>query len=722
MQKPIGRGHIEALVVASDDNVDDLSTSEMSVPKGHIRVSGEQPRVQPSKLLPPHPKPVLSQPRPPSARPPSGKAHTRVPSDRIASLVGAKNSLPGSVLKVSDLAAISCSSMSAAATGTLEERLRAIDTVLSPKGANKKQVMIKPGVSRPPCKFCGTAVTPGKKLRTVIYEQLYNKYEATTQNTYNVNVINDIILNANTRIVAIFKEYLIYDDLTDFLKASYATKEAKGKLKQLTDFYDKSSKVFPNFIALEEKKYMFKNIERKQKAIDQRHKQQQSQHSKPLTGNRLFTKKFLEEITMRCSRISGPPPNEKSNLADLVDKFIAKDSMSQINKSGCESIEATFCALKAAGKANIVEELQKMIEAAKRRPAAAAIATAKINNFVGAAAATHKKPHAVELKPQKKQHHQSQEDILKPTQPKISHGLLSGRMSAAGNYCSSQPATTKADRNLKALSTNQNVRLPAGTKLAMGDIDPLQININLNLILNKEKSRSGTPHTCTAADVYRYKSLEKLNANLGTGITTSRGTKPSSVIAAHHGKKNSVAIPKAPSAGANVEIPKKSARSSNVKSRQEMTGGSTTRTSGGTKQNTAGTTKIERVASNANLLAGTKLVGSRPVSGRASAIPKGTKKLAMEQLCKNIKELLGPIGPLSCTNNDKLVVPAAATSRLSPRKDKFCRDPGGKVISAPVEAIPGAKKKGAFMQRRSEAEIPKGVTAAKKRMFGAGGC
>ena len=85
-----------------------------------------------------------------------------------------------------------------------------------------------------------------------------------------MKVVNDIIYNDDTHLVSMFKDFLIYDDISEFLKRYYTKEEAYPRLNKIFTFYDSFSKVFPNYIALEESKYMFKNIERKQIAIDER--------------------------------------------------------------------------------------------------------------------------------------------------------------------------------------------------------------------------------------------------------------------------------------------------------------------------------------------------------------------------------------------------------------------------------------------------------------------
>ena len=70
----------------------------------------------------------------------------------------------------------------------------------------------------------------------------------TSKDFYNVKIVNDIIYNEPTHIVAVFKDYLIYDDLSEFLKRIYDTTESVARLPKIWEFYEKNSKVFPNYV------------------------------------------------------------------------------------------------------------------------------------------------------------------------------------------------------------------------------------------------------------------------------------------------------------------------------------------------------------------------------------------------------------------------------------------------------------------------------------------
>ena len=85
---------------------------------------------------------------------------------------------------------------------------------------------------------------------------------------YNVKLINDIVYNEKANIVAVFKDFLIYDDSSEFLKRFYKLKESEDRLPKLFDYYENYSKIFPNYIILPEAKFIYKNIQKKQRLID----------------------------------------------------------------------------------------------------------------------------------------------------------------------------------------------------------------------------------------------------------------------------------------------------------------------------------------------------------------------------------------------------------------------------------------------------------------------
>eukprot|EP00350_Pseudokeronopsis_sp_OXSARD2_P012698 CAMPEP_0170552194 /NCGR_PEP_ID=MMETSP0211-20121228/10114_1 /TAXON_ID=311385 /ORGANISM="Pseudokeronopsis sp., Strain OXSARD2" /LENGTH=137 /DNA_ID=CAMNT_0010859769 /DNA_START=1110 /DNA_END=1523 /DNA_ORIENTATION=+ len=107
-----------------------------------------------------------------------------------------------------------------------------------------------------------------------------NKKYLTSREYYNVKIINDIIYNENTHIVSVFKDYLIFDDVSEFLKRFYSKLESIQRLPRMFEFYEKYSKIFANYVILPENKYMFKNIERKQRLQDEKQRILHEQQNK----------------------------------------------------------------------------------------------------------------------------------------------------------------------------------------------------------------------------------------------------------------------------------------------------------------------------------------------------------------------------------------------------------------------------------------------------------
>jgi hypothetical protein len=83
------------------------------------------------------------------------------------------------------------------------------------------------------------------------------------QEFYDLKVVNDIIFNENTHTVSVFKDYLIIDDVSEFLKRYYVDSDSEKRLPSIFEFYEEYAKVFPNYSTLAECKYMFRNIKRK---------------------------------------------------------------------------------------------------------------------------------------------------------------------------------------------------------------------------------------------------------------------------------------------------------------------------------------------------------------------------------------------------------------------------------------------------------------------------
>ena len=101
----------------------------------------------------------------------------------------------------------------------------------------------------------------------IIHHYLFTKYSK-FEFSYSLVCVNNLVFNEQCRAVARFKDFLILDDMTEFLRRFYIKKELKRRLNKIFNFYESYSKIFPNYMILPESKYLYRNIRKKQKMID----------------------------------------------------------------------------------------------------------------------------------------------------------------------------------------------------------------------------------------------------------------------------------------------------------------------------------------------------------------------------------------------------------------------------------------------------------------------
>ena len=115
-----------------------------------------------------------------------------------------------------------------------------------------------------------------KYLEKYAHKYLISFYKNTI-NDYNIRMIDDILNNESTHLVAEFKDYLIMGDITEFLHKAYKINEIRKYLPKICVYYDNCSFIFPNYVTLHESKYIYKNIRKKQKIIDNQQEQEEKQ-------------------------------------------------------------------------------------------------------------------------------------------------------------------------------------------------------------------------------------------------------------------------------------------------------------------------------------------------------------------------------------------------------------------------------------------------------------
>lgn len=86
---------------------------------------------------------------------------------------------------------------------------------------------------------------------------------------YNIKIVNDIIYDERKHIVCVFKDYLLWDENSDFLKRFYFYHEAEARIPKISGYYEKYSVIRPNYFKLDCYKILFKNIKKHKKYLEQ---------------------------------------------------------------------------------------------------------------------------------------------------------------------------------------------------------------------------------------------------------------------------------------------------------------------------------------------------------------------------------------------------------------------------------------------------------------------
>ena len=176
-----------------------------------------------------------------------------------------------------------------------------------------------------------------KNFEKIVYKYFKNKYHH-TKDFYNIRAIDDIINNYNSHLVSEFKDYLLMGDISEFLQKNYDINESMQFLILLINYYKNSSLIFPNYVLLPEKKYIFKNIRKKQKIINKQQEQiiKEGNSDKNNAKNKDNNNTFFNTITLNS--IFNQTNSSNLKLFFDINKNSEKNSDSDIKKI-CKNIE-----------------------------------------------------------------------------------------------------------------------------------------------------------------------------------------------------------------------------------------------------------------------------------------------------------------------------------------------------------------------------------------------
>ena len=108
-----------------------------------------------------------------------------------------------------------------------------------------------------------------KQLKTRAMDYCYDDYYDFAHIDFDILIIENLMCNGRCHLVAVFKNYLIEDDKSEYLRRFYKKKESNPRLKKLFAYHDETSVIFPNYVPLAESKYLYNNVIKKQRVIDE---------------------------------------------------------------------------------------------------------------------------------------------------------------------------------------------------------------------------------------------------------------------------------------------------------------------------------------------------------------------------------------------------------------------------------------------------------------------
>ena len=175
------------------------------------------------------------------------------------------------------------------------------------------------------------------KIISYVQKLLCKKYFV-SKISYQKLLIKNIIYDDKRRLVSIFKEQLIINDTSEYMKKFYKKKESRIKLRKYFELYDKYSRIFPNYTPLIESKYIYTNIHRKQKVIDL---QQNSNKNNKIKNNKIIFNsdvyQSIEKISENFNKdIFGIDNNELNNSLIQINNIINNINKYELNFEGID--------------------------------------------------------------------------------------------------------------------------------------------------------------------------------------------------------------------------------------------------------------------------------------------------------------------------------------------------------------------------------------------------
>lgn len=150
-----------------------------------------------------------------------------------------------------------------------------------------------------------------------------------TMEKYYIKITNDIIYDERKHIVCMFKDYLLWDENSDFLKRFYFDAESTARIPKISAYYEKYSIMRPVYFRLNCCKIMLKNVKKHKKRLeameeneDNENEEEEEKEEKEVYSKLLKTSLLEEQIIQHSSN-----KNNNIKVVDDADKSVIKQHL-----------------------------------------------------------------------------------------------------------------------------------------------------------------------------------------------------------------------------------------------------------------------------------------------------------------------------------------------------------------------------------------------------------
>ena len=175
-----------------------------------------------------------------------------------------------------------------------------------------------------------------KKILSIISNNL--KTYSITKKNYNIYIINSIIFDQKNHIVTEFKNYLLWDETSEFLKRYYKSVESIDRLPNISQYYETYTLFSPIYFGFEGPLVIIMNgwTRRKRNYLEYIEDKEEEEEQKKNDNKNLNFKKLLETklISSDTSDINTKKTIELTKY-DNIDSFFIKDNnnISSLNEN-----------------------------------------------------------------------------------------------------------------------------------------------------------------------------------------------------------------------------------------------------------------------------------------------------------------------------------------------------------------------------------------------------